>query len=104
MTAKPLHIQVRFGLAVVAVIALTIFALRETALYSTYSAQLLKHFGLASASVVCLVVVCPLIWRGTTWMRVVSALMSIIPCLVLYWVLSDRLGWHTILDEWLFGK
>ena len=93
MTAKPSYIQVRFGLAVVAVVALTLFALYEGTRYSTYSAELLKHFWLGSASAICLVLVCPLIWRGPTWMRVVSVLLSIIPCLLLYSIFSERLGW-----------
>jgi hypothetical protein len=89
--------QLTFGLQVRLVVAgglnllLFFWGLDRLGKYSTEEAQAWAHFWLAGTSFLVFALAWPMLRRGSAWLRVGSALLSVLPIWVLFWVTVDYL-------------
>ena len=80
----------RLTFSFVWVIALIFFGLPELAKYGGYTREVWKTFWLSCSSVIPIVVVLPVIFKGSFKLRIAGAVLCIFPCLVLYIVLREH--------------
>jgi hypothetical protein len=80
----------RLAVGFVMVVALFIYGFPKLVLYVGPTREVWKQFWLASGAVVPLVVLLPVVLRGSLRLRFASVLLCVFPCLVLYSVLKDH--------------
>ena len=86
-----LGFQVRLVIAGGLNLLLFLWGLGRMARYSTERAQAWTHFCLAGMSFLVFALLWPILRRGNAWLRLGTALLWVLPILVLTWVAVDYL-------------
>ena len=103
MTARPTLVPVRIIVALILEMLIVAFGLAEMAKPATNSSIVWRHIWPSVSAVASIVVIWPLLLRGGSRLQVAGALLVILPCLVLFYIIANHFDLSTPLDRWFYG-